>query len=123
MRAARAETLLNAIREAIREGATKHASTNALMSLAVEALREMAGDSFVITGPPLSPETVEEIKRRTGRTKLSINSVSDESGNEAGPIIASADGRQIWDNRFSERLHRLWPDLRRQIAKRTGLAP
>ncbi|HEU5396435.1 MAG TPA: hypothetical protein VFV81_04655, partial [Verrucomicrobiae bacterium] len=46
---------------------------------------------------------------------------AEETVTGGGVIIESADGFQVWDNRLPSRLRRLWPELRRQIARRLGL--
>lgn len=129
LRAARVETLLQAVHDEARrqllarEGFDYH---EALVTLAASAVRRMAGDTFVVKlsaadRPADGEGLAEEIARRTGRSPLRIQISSDGEVAEAGLIVQDAEGRQVWDNRFSIRLKRLWPELRRQVALHASL--
>ena len=97
-----------------------------LIALAVEAIRCMAGEAFIIRLSPsdhvtLSDGLAGEITRCVGRSPLSITLSDDPTIAEGGLIIQDVQGRQAWDNRLPTRLERLWPELRRQIALDTLL--
>jgi len=100
--------------------------TEVLINLAADAINKMAGDIFNIKiswvgfnldGDFLAQEVANRIDRPVTVT------ISEET-NIMGPgiIIEDNEGRQIWDNRLTERLRRLWPALRRKIAIDIGLA-
>jgi len=100
--------------------------TDAFKALAAEALKQMAGDAFVVKlsaadRAALGDGLAADIARRVGRLPSSITISKDATIGDGGPIIQDAEGRQVWDNRLSVRLERFWPELRRQIALRTGL--
>jgi vacuolar-type H+-ATPase subunit E/Vma4 len=47
--------------------------------------------------------------------------VEDPGITDGGLVVQDAEGRRVWDNRLPQRLERMWPELRRQIAVRTAL--
>jgi vacuolar-type H+-ATPase subunit E/Vma4 len=128
-RAARIEALLQSVRDEVlrrlleREGFDYRQT---LVALAAEAVRQMAGEVFVVS---LSPEDhasfraglAEDIARRAGRSPLRITLAEDAEVTGGGLVVRDAEGRQVWDDRLPVRLARLWPDLRRQIAVQAGL--
>jgi vacuolar-type H+-ATPase subunit E/Vma4 len=63
----------------------------------------------------------EAIAARVGRAPLSITITDDPTITEDGVVVQDVAGRQVWDNRLTARLGRLWPELRQQIAVRAGL--
>ena len=63
----------------------------------------------------------DEIRRRTGRNNLEI-AVKDDPGIAGGGLIVEdREGVEMWDNRLTARLQRMWPELRILIAGQTGL--
>lgn len=97
-----------------------------LVALAAEALGQMPGDAFVVRLSPgdrvmygngLAGEIADRVKHRAG----SIKFVEDPGITDGGLVVQDAEGRRVWDNRFPQRLERMWPELRRQIAVRTAL--
>jgi len=100
--------------------------TEVLINLAFDAINKMAGDIFNIKiswagfnldGDFLAQEITNRIDRPVTVT------ISEETNIVSpGIIIEDNEGRQIWDNRLTERLRRLWPALRRKIASDIGLA-
>lgn len=99
-----------------------HAS---LVALAAEALNCMPGDAFVIRlspadraalGNSLAGEIAERARPRPGNISL----VDDPAITNGGLVVQDAEGRRVWDNRLPQRLERMWPELRRQIAVRAG---
>lgn len=129
LRAARVGQLLQTIHEAARQRLQARAGFDyreALIGLAVEAIRQMEGDAFVVKlSPPdqaaFGETLASEVMERLNRPALSIHVDSDSAITHGGVIIEAGTGRQIWDNRFHARLERLWPELRRQIAAQTLL--
>lgn len=100
--------------------------TKVLINLATDAINRMAGDFFNIrvSWSDINVDgnfLVNEISRRVGRpVTITISEETDIKG--AGIIIEDNEGRQIWDNRLTERLKRLWPAMRRKIAVDAGFA-
>ena len=97
-----------------------------LVDLAAEALGQMHDDAFVVRLSPadrvtygngLAGEIADRVKHRAG----SISFVEDPSITDGGLVVQDAEGRRVWDNRLPQRLERMWPELRRQIAVRTAL--
>lgn len=97
-----------------------------LIALATEAMERMVGDSFLVKlaaadRAAFGKALTEEIPSRLARSSLRIT-ISDEPTIIAGGLVVQDDsGRQVWDNRLAARLERLWPELRQQLAVRTGL--
>lgn len=129
LRSVRVETLLEAIRDEVRRRLLARDGLNyreVLIALATEAASQMSGEALVVQLSAadriaFGDGLAGEITRRVGRSPLRLT-VSDETALMGGGlIIGDAEGRQVWDNRLTTRLERLWPDLRRQIAIRTGL--
>lgn len=84
----------------------------ALGALVMEAVSRMAGNEFVVK---VAPADVVEL---AAKPRLSVMADPDIT---EGVVVADVEGRQVWDNRLTVRLDRLWPELRRQIAIQTGL--
>ena len=129
MRSARVEALLQSVHEEVsrkllaRDGFDYRAT---IIDLAADAMRRMDGNTFVLKLAAVDQKAVGdglpgEIARRTGRTADSITVADVNTNGGGGVIVEQADGRQVWDNRLSARLERLWPELRRQIAMQTSL--
>ncbi len=130
LRAARIESLLEFIREEAYQQLLNHEGfpyRETIVSLASYAISQMEGDTFVVK--PFGPEDnlmdeglAEEILRQADRP-VKINIVYQQETTGGGVIVEDATGRQVWDNRLFERLKRLWPELRRQIALDAGFVP
>jgi vacuolar-type H+-ATPase subunit E/Vma4 len=128
LRSARIEAILENIREEARQQllARNFDSRETAVALAAEAIRQMPGTDFVLKFSTADlaasgDKLAGEIARRAGRSPLSLAISADPAMTGGDVILQSADGFQIWDNRFSTRLERLWPELRRQIAMQTLL--
>ena len=127
IRSAHLETLLDSVRAQIRQQLeinSDHARET-LVTLAAEAIQQMAGAEFELRisladTAAFGNGWVEEVVRRVGREPLRLAMVADDTV-KTGVMVRSPDGFQIWDNRLSARLERLWPELRRQIALRVAL--
>jgi V/A-type H+-transporting ATPase subunit E len=128
LRALRVEALLQEIcdearrrlqpREGVDHGAT-------LILLTVEAVRQMSGEAFVVKLSPTDRSAFEnllgaEVARRVGGSPVALT-FADDASVTGGVIVQDVVGRQVWDNRLTARLERLWPELRRQIAVQAGL--
>lgn len=129
MRANRIESLLQSIHDEARQRLDSRDGLDyrqALVNLAAEAIRGMAGTRFVITVPSadlplLGDGEIEAIRKWTGRPDLELEWVGDPESRDAGLLVRGSGGEEVWDNRFFQRLERLWPALRREIALRTAL--
>ena len=129
LRAARVETLLQSVHELARKLLLARDGFDyreTVIALTTDAIEHMAGDAFEAR---LSPEDraafgdalAAEITQRVWRSPVAITLVDDPAISEGGVIVQDSDGRQVYDNRFTARLERLWPELRRQIATQTSL--
>lgn len=131
IRIARIESLLESVREEARKRLLSHEGfeyREALMTLASQAISRMAGVSFVAKVAEadrafLDNGAAEEIARRVDRPGLSVTLSFDRTMKGGGVSIEDADGSQIWDNGLLERLDRMWPELRQQVALRALLVP
>ncbi|HOV89529.1 MAG TPA: V-type ATP synthase subunit E [Syntrophorhabdaceae bacterium] len=100
--------------------------TEVLINLAADAINKMAGDFFnlKISWSDINFDgnfLINEISRRINRpVTITISEETDIMG--VGIVVEDHEGRQIWDNRLSERLKRLWPAMRRKIALDAGFA-
>lgn len=97
-----------------------------LINLAVDAINRMAGNIFniKISWSNLNLDIdflIQEITNRVNRP-VTINTSEEVNITGSGIIIEDNEGRQVWDNRLTERLKRLWPAIRRKIAVDLGLA-
>lgn len=128
LRAARIEELLDAIHEeankrfVAREGFDY---TKAIIALASHAIRQMAGDVFVIKlsdtdRTALGEDFVEEVANGVGRP-VRITVSFEENVFGGGVVIEDEEVHQMWDNRLLRRLERMWPEMRRYIAKQMTL--
>lgn len=127
LRAARIEELLESVRREIgrRLQTRDYGASEVIVALAAEAIRHMPGSDFVLKisaadHAALGEGMAGEITRRVGRSPLNLT-LSAAAAVADGVVIQSANGLQIWDNRLTSRLERLWPELRRQIAIHTSL--
>lgn len=128
LRAARTEAILEKIRAAARRQLQSHHSDNheTVIALAADAIRRMPGTDFILKlsakdHAAWSDKLTAEICRRAGRSPLKLTVAADLAVTDGGVIVQDADGLRTWDNRLLSRLERLWPEMRRQIAVRTGL--
>jgi hypothetical protein len=87
----------------------------------------MAGNAFVVKLSPADYGTFGRdvnsgMKARLGQSsQVNFTLAADTTLTEPGVVIEDVEGRQVWDNRLSVRLERMWPELRRQIAFSAGL--
>ena len=129
LRSARIEALLQSIHEAIRQRLlTPDVDARAIvLSLAADALRHSTGRDFVVKISPAAfaafgQRLGHDLAQQAGCDGRDLAVRADDAVSGAGVVIQSADGLLVWDNRLLSRLQRLWPELRRQIAGRLGLA-
>ena len=92
-----------------------------LLSSSALAISRMAGTRFVVKLAPADHTAagdtwVPEIIQRANRPSLHITLQADPSITSGGAVVEDEAGQQIWDNRLTSRLKRLWPELRHQIA-------
>jgi vacuolar-type H+-ATPase subunit E/Vma4 len=125
LRSAKIETLLHSIYEAVRQRVLARDGfeyRETLIALAAEAVSRMAGNAFVVKlsasdRVALGEGLADDIARRVGHSSaLSITLADEPTITQGGLLIEDSEGRQVWDNRLSARLERMWPELRRQIA-------
>lgn len=128
LRSARIEGILESVHEEARRElqACKLDGHKIVVTLAIEAIHRMPGTDFILKistadHAVFGDKLAEEICQRAGRSLLNITIAADSTVTDAGVVVESADGFQIWDNRLLPRLERLWPELRRQIAAQTPL--
>ena len=123
------ERLLESILQEARQRLCSQAgfdSRKAIVSLAIEAVRQMAGERFVV-GVSVQDDTAlgkglaEEIACGAGRAPSDVSITGDPTIKGGGVVVRDPAGRQIWDNQFGTRLDRLWPELRREVATQTGI--
>jgi vacuolar-type H+-ATPase subunit E/Vma4 len=131
MRVARVESLLESIHEEARQRLLAHDGfeyREAVITLAVLAATQMAGDAFVMKVSEadrtlLGDGLAEEITHRVGRPALSVTVSYEPDVTGGGVIVESAEAHQVWDNRLLKRLERMWPELRRHIAVQVSFVP
>jgi len=128
MRSARTEAILESIRETALQRllARNFDGRETVVALAAEALRRMPATDFALKLSTADyaaggDRLAEEIRQRAGRPSLNLIISADPAITDGGVIMEGAEGTQIWDNRLTSRLERLWPELRRQIAMQTLL--
>ena len=122
---ARLETLLTSIRREIEDGLRNCQGPEAdriLLSLALEATKEMEGPELILEIPATAGCAIEallkeKIAQQRTPSAVYVTVIRTQEIAEAGPIVHGAKGRQILDNRPSTRMKRIWPELRRQIAE------
>jgi vacuolar-type H+-ATPase subunit E/Vma4 len=129
MRARRIETLLQELYVDLRKRCADRAAVDVkktVVALAAEALRGMEGTRFTVEvaacdRAALGAKWLDEVRRATGRADLELEARHAEDRRDVGPVVRDADERQAWDNRLAARLERLWPALRRELAKELSL--
>lgn len=123
LKAARIESLLEEVREEARQRILAFDGFDyreTVIVLAVDAIIQMTGDAFIVKLPEsdqtiLSDGLAEEITHGVERP-VKVNVLYDENVTGPGVIVEDAEGHQTLDNRLLQRLERLWPALRQQIA-------
>jgi vacuolar-type H+-ATPase subunit E/Vma4 len=132
LRSARVERLLDSVREEARRRLAElvrggAAYREAVLALAAEAVGRMAGASFVVKLSPADRSALGEglgraVAERAGRGPLRVELREEAALAGGGVVVEDESGRQVWDERLPARLERLWPQLRRRLAARAGLA-
>lgn len=130
MRAARVEALLDQLRSEARSRLLSRQGIDTretLVRLSAEALARMDGREFVLTFCPqdhrmIAPVVAGELRDRLQRSDLRLQLEADPGWSECGVIVRDREGRRVWDNRVTARLERLWPAMRRELARWCGLA-
>ena len=84
-------------------------------------LSRMGGEAFVVKVSEtdrtlLTPGTAGTIAKRSGRPAAAITVSYEPDFMGGGVVVEDAGGLEMWDNRLTERLSRLWPELRLRIA-------
>ncbi len=129
LRANRIESLLQSIHDEARQQLVSRDGLDQrqmLVNLCAEAIRKMSGNRFSISLPEadrrlLGDREVEAIRLAAGRPDLVLEIIGDPESRDAGPVVRGNDGKELCDNRLTERLERLWPELRLKIAAYTAL--
>lgn len=128
MRAARVEHELERLRDAVRTLLREREGFDyprALEDLAVEALDGMEGEAFVLElsreDRSLADELLVAVRKRLADQPVEIVVASEPAEIHGGLIVRDATGRQVWINSLEDRLDRMWPLLRSQIAQQLGL--
>lgn len=127
-RSERIEGLLRDVRDEVGRRATeawRREPRAVLVALVAEAVRGMPDGELVLRlGPEerkaLGDGVETEIFQRAGVRPRAIRWQVDAAMSGAGVRIEDAGGRWSWDNRLGARLERMWPELRRQIARHLG---
>lgn len=127
LRLERIETLLESIREDVREklpGVRSDGNfADIIVDLAASAIKEMSGEGFTVRLPEgdrpiLGADIAGQIAAKAGCPEGSVTVSFEPMAEGEGPLIEDAKGSQVWDNRFAARLERLWPQFRRLIAEK-----
>ncbi len=126
LRQLRVEGLLSALAEEARQRllALGEAERKRIaLDLAVAAVAHLSTDACVVKlalgeSAPDSAQLRAALVGLHPQSACTIQVLQTPDLQGPGPLVASADGRQIWDNRLLERLDRLWPGLRAQVAAR-----
>lgn len=95
-----------------------------VVDLAAAAIGGMAGDDFMVRLPEedraiLGGDMARLIAAKVGRPEGNIHISYEPMAPGDGLVVQDEQGAQIWDNRFSARLDRLWPQFRRHMAEKT----
>ncbi len=131
LQAERIETLLESVRRDVRRLLLAHDGfeyRETVITLASHAIHRMAGETIVLRMSEtdriaLGNGFIEDIGHRVGRPALSI-AVSYEPGlADDGVVVEGAEAHQMWDNRLTKRLERMWPELRRHLAVQASFVP
>jgi vacuolar-type H+-ATPase subunit E/Vma4 len=129
LRAERIESILEGIREEVRLQllACDFDHHETALALAVEAIRRMPGTDFDLKisaadHAAFGDKLAGEIAQCTECSPINLKISADPAISDGGVIVQDATGTRVWDNRVLSRLERLWPEMRRQIARQTSLA-
>jgi vacuolar-type H+-ATPase subunit E/Vma4 len=130
MREARVEALLGSIQEEARRRLLARDGFDyrkTIVALASDAIGRMAGVAFVLKlseadAAVLGDGLAGEIAQRVGRP-ITITVSLEEENAQTGVVVEDGDARQVWDNRLTQRLERLWPEMRRRIAVEAAFVP
>lgn len=128
MRLARIECLLQALYNKAKDQLLERAGFDypaTLLALSREAVRRMAADAFVLRLSPADRSEfgqglIRTLTQDVERGPLTFTVDEDPAIESGGVIVEDAEAQQAWDNSLGARLHRLWPELRRQIAIQAG---
>ncbi len=121
------ETLLESIRTEVQKklpGLRGEGSYgDIIVDLAAAAIKGMTGDDFTVRLPEedrsvLGNDIARLIASKAGHPEGNIQISYEPMTPGDGAVIEDTHGARIWDNRFSERLDRLWPQFRRLIAEK-----
>lgn len=115
------DTALKVLAERERD---QNAYRAALAGLIVDAVRQMAGDRFLVAFRAQEPDAVAEgalaaaLERLAAEHKrpVSLERAPKPIRAAGGCIVQSADGRELANETFEERLRRLWPGIREEVA-------
>ena len=129
LRANRIESLLQSIYEEARQRLISREGLDCrqmLIDLSAEAIRGMSGNRFSVSLPEadrqlLGDGELDAIRRAAGRPDLELEIIGDPASRDAGLVVRSSGGDEFWDNRLIQRLERLWPAMRQEIAVYTAL--
>ena len=123
LRAGRIESLLMSVYDEACNQLSEHKGFDyrkTLIALASQAIDQMTGFKFVAKisetdSAMLGNDLADEIAQNVNRP-VSITVLYNADITEGGVIIEDAVARQMWDNRLTKRLERLWPEIRQKIA-------
>jgi vacuolar-type H+-ATPase subunit E/Vma4 len=124
LRSGRIESLLESVHEEARGRLLARDDfryREAVITLAALAASHMEGVAFVVRVSEgdrtlLGEGLAKEMAHRVRRSSLNVTVAYDPEITGGGVVVEDAEARQTWDNRLVERLERMWPELRRQIA-------
>jgi vacuolar-type H+-ATPase subunit E/Vma4 len=131
LRAVRTESLLDAVRERVRKrllGREGFDYRVALTLLASAAVRQMEGAVLVARvsesdRPFVGNGFCEEVLKSVGAPSTRMTLAFDADTTDGGVAVEDSEASQVCDNRFLKRLERMWPELRRQIAREASFVP
>lgn len=131
LRRARIEGLLESIHRTVAQRLESLEAMDyrgTLLRLGAQAVPGMSGGTFVLRLAVPDCERfgaglVAELAQHLGMPESAFKLLADPAIKGGGIIIENATGAEVWDNRFTARLERLWPELRRQIALSAKLLP
>lgn len=126
-RSARIEELLQAIHLQAHDRLRARSGFDfrkAIAGLAVEALRQMAGEAFrlrlsVADHRAFGSALVDAIHQQSRRSNPALRTVADPDLRDGEVMLETEEGSQVWNLGLEARLERCWPELRRQIGAHT----
>ncbi len=130
LRAGRIESLLMSVYDEAHQKIMDHEGFDyrkTVIALASSAIDQMTGFKFVAKvseadSAILDNNLAEDIAQQVNRP-VSITILYQSEITGGGVIIEDAVARQLWDNRLTKRLERLWPEIRRELAVRAAFIP